>query len=323
MKTILLIGSYGSGNLGDEALKEIALQKLGKHFHCLVLSGNPKEKNEARHLPFGFRSAFSFGWLKSFHYLFKCKAVVFAGGGLFTEHEGKKAIVLWSWHVLWARLFMKPVHFLGQSAGPLHSRFGKTLTKWAFSRAKTITVRDKISAETLRKLSKNFEPRVSTDLCFAFEVQKNHPTKKIAINLRPWGGKVDEFKHFTESLAKNGYELHYVSMDLKDPTVLKEFGEVEQFESFTSLIQFLSTCETCIGMRLHFLIAAALSGTKVLGLSYTQKVSGVLKDLNLASLDLGEMSSRNLSLAFDSAKPAKNISELHKEALALLEQFSI
>ncbi len=323
MKKLLLIGSYGSGNLGDEALKELSLKVLGKKYECFVLTGNPKKTNEAAHFPFGVRSLLKMKWIKSFRLLKQTDAVIFAGGGLFAEHETLRAILLWTSHVFWAWLFRKPIHFIGQSVGPFKTRLGKALTRWSLSKASSLILRDSVSAETVRKNFPNIKFQTSTDLCFGYEPKENHPQKRIALNLRPWKGNPAALQETLKNYKEKGYEIHAIAMDHIDKKALAHFGKVENFESFDELIAFLSTCEFCIGMRLHFLIAAALSGSKVVGLSYSQKVRGLLKSIEVPTLNFEEVNEENFEAFIQEQRAAKNIAALHKEALALLEQFSI
>lgn len=323
MKTILLIGSYGSGNLGDEALKAICQEKLSERFKVLVLTGAPREKNEAIHFPFGIRSSLSFKWIRSFFFLKKSDVVVFGGGGLFAEHESLKAIGLWSTQVFWAWLFKKPILLIGQSVGPFKTKLGLSLTKWSLSKCKEIQVRDPASAKTLQREFPEIEFKKNTDLCFAYGPKTPQPQKKIAVNLRPWKGDLKPLLAQLESFKSRGYKLHFVSMDPKDKSLMKKWGEVKVFHDFEKLTEFLSNCEICIGMRLHFLIAATLSGSKVVGVSYSQKVSGLLEDLSLKTIEFEAMNETSLKEAVESAQTAKNVNALHEEALAILNRLSI
>lgn len=323
MRKILLIGSYGSGNLGDEALKELSLKILEKKYECFVLTGDPRKESEAIHFPFGLRSLIKMKWIKSFRLLKKSDAVLFAGGGLFAEHETIKAILLWSSQIFWAWFFRKPIHLIGQSVGPFKTKLGKSLTAWSLSKASSITVRDAASAETIKTHFPKIKFQKSTDLCFGYEPKENNPKKRIALNLRPWKENSAILKGIIENYEEKGYEIHAIAMDRSDKKTLASFAKVKTFQTFDELITFLSTCEFCLGMRLHFLIAAALSGSKVLGLSYTQKVSGILKEIDVPFLNIENLNEEDLKDSIQKQRSAKNVAGLHKEALALLEQLSI
>mgnify|MGYP001321772270 CR=1 FL=1 len=146
---LLLVGNYGVGNLGDEALKSYFLQAFPE-IRWTVLSANPVEPYELPRLPFGLRSLFSLGWLRTLRALRRSDGVVFGGGSLFTDVESVKACWLWWWHVRIARFFGKPCYLASQGIGPFSTRMGERLAKDAVRLSSFLSVRDTTSAGRVR-----------------------------------------------------------------------------------------------------------------------------------------------------------------------------
>lgn len=142
MRRYLLIGNYGVGNVGDEALKEYFLQRFPE-VEWIVVSAHPGAKDVPR-LPFGFRSLFSPWWQTVVAY-WRCDGVVLGGGSLFTDAESAAAPLLWWWHVALAVLFRKPVFLAFQGIGPFRMGVGEGLARWAARKAAFISVRDALS----------------------------------------------------------------------------------------------------------------------------------------------------------------------------------
>ena len=142
----VLVGNYGTGNLGDEALKEYFLSRF-LEIEWTVLSAVPTAPNEVPRFPCGLRSLLIAPWWRSLRALRRSDAVVFGGGSLFTDAESMWACVLWWWHAVIARIFGKPVFLAFQGVGPFRTRLGKWCAKSAVTAADFVSVRDTQSAE--------------------------------------------------------------------------------------------------------------------------------------------------------------------------------
>ncbi len=145
----LLIGNYGVGNLGDEALKDYFLTRF-PDIEWTVLSASPRTSSDVPRLPFGLRSLFTPWWntLRAFR---ASDAVVFGGGSLFTDVESVYACMLWWWHARIARLFGKPVILAFQGIGPFKTSVGEWCARDVISRAAFVSVRDEESGERVKK----------------------------------------------------------------------------------------------------------------------------------------------------------------------------
>ncbi|MBT4917754.1 glycosyltransferase [Candidatus Peregrinibacteria bacterium] len=334
VEKILIIGSYGAGNIGDEAMLDVILDKLeGKE--CYVLSGDvkdtkkrhPEAKDVAIHFPFGLRSFFSFKWLKSFKLLRKSDLVLLGGGGLFTDMYSFKAILLWCWHIRWARFYNKRVILFANSVGPFKSKLAAHITKKALKKCEKVIVRDELSAEVVKKLIGK-DPVVGSDVVFLKDHKCKVERKKSAlINLRPWDQDFVEIKSFVGDLIDDGYEVTFVAMEKMDEELLMKLHqqnvEVVYPDNFKDLLNLLSGSEMAIGMRLHFLIAAAMAGCKVGGISYGLKVSGILDELNIPMISVEDFSVENLKKLQRRLKEAENLLAVRSKAEKMFKHLNL
>ena len=383
---MLIIGSYGASNIGDEAILEVLIKNLSQGYELSILSGNAKDtqlrhqntlrrvqgdtqenknKNDiieiAPHFPFGIKSFFSFAWVKSYQLLIKSDLGLLGGGGLFTDDYTLRAPMLWAWHVFWAKVFQKPVILFSNSIGPLNSSLGRFFTKWALAACEKIILRDEISVKSVKELLPSKELTCGTDIVFAYDVKsqnnfanqewipafagmteeevemtKNNEKRKgssdnlssknsqktFALNLRDWNMNFNDIPEFLDSLIRQEYKILLIPMEKDDERILRNIQKkVENNASlmmvvpqnYSELIDILKTCEKALGMRLHFLIAAALAGCKISGISYSSKVQGILDKIKTPYILPKDISKLQLEKVFLEAKKAENLEAQEKK----------
>lgn len=239
-------------------------------------------------------------------------AVIFGGGGLMQD-EYMFACFIWAWQIFWVKFFRKPLFIYSTGVGPLKTWIGKKLTRWIYSYAMGITVRDEMSFHNLERLGlpgDNIE--ITADPAFMFKhLEQEHSRKPhtYIISLRPWlkynGRIISTFtKYLIRLKEEKGAKFIFVSMQsikehdhrILDPIIKKVEGTFLQPKHFTELLQAIGQAEFAIGMRYHFLIAAMLTRTPTLAISYSHKVDSLFKDsiLEPYMLPLGELSVEHL-----------------------------
>jgi polysaccharide pyruvyl transferase WcaK-like protein len=147
----LLIGNYGVGNIGDEALREY-FETTFKDIDWLVMTAHGKGEREVCRMPFGLRSFFR-PWWRTIAQMRRCDAVIYGGGSLFTDVESAKACGIWWWQAVWARMLGVPVLMAFQGVGPVNTRLGCWLTQWVLCRCVFLSVRDEKSVERAYKVA--------------------------------------------------------------------------------------------------------------------------------------------------------------------------
>lgn len=157
----LLIGNYGVGNVGDEALKEYFLQQFPE-VEWVVLSA-AKEYAETPRLLCGLRSLFLTPWWRTVRAYARCDGVVCGGGSLFTDVESRYAPILWAWHAAFAVLFRKRIFLAFQGIGPFRTRMGEWCARWVVRRATFLSVRDRLSFARVERWNVNTKCILSFD----------------------------------------------------------------------------------------------------------------------------------------------------------------
>ncbi len=300
---IAVIGNYGATNIGDDAILTAILADLIGH-KVTVFSAHPEltkmlfGAKAAPLFPLGFRSIYRNGFKGSIKALKKCDAVILGGGGLFQDNH-LYACFLWAWQILWVKLLKKSLFIYGTGVGPLNTGIGRWLTKWSCNQANIVTVRDQYSADVLRKIGLRREVHVTADPVFMFkrpELTKSRTKHTYIISLRPWlkyNHKIlSVFVPFLQGLKEaKGAEFIFVSMqqirehDLQmiEPLVSKLGGELYLPNHFSDLLQIMETAEFAIGMRFHFMIAAILTQTPLLPISYAPKTEELFWNSELSN----------------------------------------
>lgn len=313
----MLVGNFGAGNIGDELILAGFLKKIGKELpraKVCVLAGNPHLVRRFHgvdalpHLPTGWRSFWKSGWLvrrslsgrgegwmRSLRKIREADAVIFPGGGLFTDEESFHAILIWGIHLLVARYFWKPVFLLGQSIGPITGIYAQNFTRFCLRKAEWIGVRDSASASELKKLgipAKKVKLGRDTSFWLVNRIPKTREIKKrgvlkILVSARSFP-KIEE-----EFFAEFGRALDQISERTHARISFAEFGKgdaavwqkicrhskharlwktLELPESAEGVVRAVNKFDLVIGMRLHSLVAAQLAGTPAIGLAYSRKV---------------------------------------------------
>ena len=298
---IAVIGNYGATNIGDDAILTALLRQLEGH-KVTVFSAYPEMTKPlfgtkaAPLFPLGFRSLYRNGFRRPYRALKKSDVVILGGGGLFQDSY-LYACFLWAWQVFWVRLLKKPLFICATGVGPLNTRIGRWLTRWAYNQASVITVRDQYSADVLKKIGLKRDVHITADPVFLFkkpDFAKSRIKGTYIISLRPWlryNQKIlSVFGAFLQELKENkGAEFIFVSMqqikerDMRmiEPLVSRLGGELYLPNHFADLLQIMETAEFAIGMRFHFMIAAILTQTPLLPVSYAPKTEEVFEDSEL------------------------------------------
>lgn len=149
----LLVGNYGVGNIGDEALREFFLQEFPA-VRWTVCTATGRGNGEVPRLPCGLRSLVR-PWWRTLVALFRSDYLVFGGGTLLTDVESVRACYLWGLHALVAHLLGTPYILAFQGIGPCQSRSARRITSWVVVHARHVSVRDDISAERVRALGRH------------------------------------------------------------------------------------------------------------------------------------------------------------------------
>ncbi|MBF0545237.1 MAG: polysaccharide pyruvyl transferase family protein [Candidatus Riflebacteria bacterium] len=311
MKT-LLVGFFGEGNLGDEAILEGFLRAARNPNGFLVTAGNSK-------IPPGVEKIYRkglVGWIEFLKALSCTREVIFMGGIL--QDWSIEGVTFFALRMFAGKFFKKRISLWGAGLGPLRNETLRRISRSALLKTDTVWLRDGYSVDLFGKLTAKIAHR-GTD--WSWMIPQTSQWRRTvnekwgtAINLRPWRD-LKWFETVSERLKNNLYKspvtgfalrkedqkiLSRLTLSkLKGPSSFDLFSNLprkpesssvcdtstEFFEpaSFSELMEFCNTVAEAWTMRYHALIAAIRSGVPVVPLSYDKKVESLAMEAGLHS----------------------------------------
>jgi len=332
MKSVLLSGYYGFGNLGDELiLKNIAALFREMGFSTIYAVSGDVEYSESKHENIHFIHRDDYQAIVDL--VKQIDLVALGGGGLFQDHNRLTTPGFFEYPQmgvhsyinvpLIAHIYGKPTAYIFQGVGPLFSEDSRNFTKYAYSLSNYISVRDKDSTRLLEDLGIR-EVLLSADPTFLYPVE--HITiegerLKLGISLRQWVDKgleeriIRAISGFLNTLPPE-YDPYFISFqdhdegntdssiyrrieaDLKEGRALNLIRSKDH--SLEEIERLVSGFDFIIGMRLHSIILAIKYGIPFLAIPYWNKVESLLNETELGdlSIPLNELSGEKIRERF-------------------------
>jgi polysaccharide pyruvyl transferase CsaB len=320
-------GSYGGMNLGDEAILEGILSELraSAPAEITVFSRNPSD-TLARHKVERAISTRARTRREMIPEIEQLDLFILGGGGILYDRDAEEYLR----EVSIANELKVPVILYAISAGPLTTQASKRAVQAALNvfPSPLITVRDRLGYRLLEDVGVTEDIHLTADPAFlldpeelpvdalkaegveldrhlvGFSVREPGPA---APDIRP-----EEYYALLANAAdfvveRYDAEVLFVPMEKTDVqhshAVVAHMQNAEHAEilrrrySPRQILDLMGRLEFAIGMRLHFLIFAALRGTPFAALPYASKVTGLLEDLDmptppLGSIGIGELIAR-------------------------------
>jgi len=309
---VLIVGYYGFGNIGDEAILAATVEGLRRFRPGLgltVVSGDPVRTSREH-------AVSAVDWhdpLRIARAARNADLVLIGGGGLFHDYWGVDRDVLLTRRSWWIPHFAapalvgalagRPLMLYGVGVGPLDSADGRALTAAVAGLASAITVRDPASASILEALG--IDPtriEVTADPAFlltppaaasAHDFGRARPS--IVVCLRPWAVGVDASEWeprvsaaldlFVE--ARDG-EIVFLPFQSAPGAreddrsvaerVRRRMGQKDRARiaeppaSARAALAMISEADAVLGMRLHALIFAFSAGIPCVSIGYDPKI---------------------------------------------------
>ncbi len=308
---ILITGSFGFGNLGDEAILDGVLQQLrglDPEPEILVVAGNP-EVAKREH---GVRTIGWADWPGIVEAVAGADLVIQGGGGLFFDYgEFDPGRLLepcapnlqhFASFPLLAWLFDTPLMIYGCGVGPLLSESAERIVRESFAVAAVATVRDRGSLSELERIGADTTTvTVSSDPAFllapadsghvdtlleAMGLETDRPL--IGVVVMPWERAISEDEWMgvlaasvSELAASEGASVVVIPFHPGyDDEVVERFvrettvpvAKLGQDLGPALVEGIMSRCKLCVSMRLHGLILSAAAHTPTVSLAYSPKV---------------------------------------------------
>lgn len=330
-KRIAIYGSYGDMNLGDEAILCQILRQLKQSIDAevTVLSLNAKAttaRHNVRAIP-----------IKDMHKdqifeeLKKLDLFVLGGGGILVDGMAENFLRV----MAWAQELQIPTMIYAISVGPLKNPETKQLVAQILNKTDIITVRESESKRILNDLGITKHIEVTADpallsrpIKFTKEMLKSEgislEKELIGFSVREPGPaapdlNIDTYHAMLANAAdfmieRYNAQILFIPMELgpnrdlqhshaviskmlnaKEASVLK--GEYSPDHTL-GLMKHMSFA---VGMRVHFLIFAALQNIPFISLPYASKVKGFLEDLELPFTPIEKWNTGKLCAVIDNA----------------------
>ena len=313
-KTIYKIGisgSYGGLNLGDEAILQSIIAELRRSLavEITVFSRN-HEDTRRRHRVERAIPVRNFVRNEILPEIERLDLFILGGGGILYDGEAK----VYLREVELANELGVPVMLYAIGAGPLQDPTVQKLVRQTLNEAAVITVRERFARHILEEAGVQREILVTADPAFLL---KPEPLPKDALQCEGLKGKkrlvgmsvrepgmaapdIDE--KIYHSLLANAADFVVSRFDADVVFVPMEHQVLDVQHSHAviskmmlaqravvlkgeytagQLLSLVENFEFVIGMRLHFLIFAALQGVPFVALPYATKVSGILESLGI------------------------------------------
>lgn len=277
-KNIIVIGCYGCGNKGDDAILESIVTHFAEDFNINVTCGshgNIKKQFHVNAIPCRLNEGFHLGliphmfifYLRYVLQVLKAQFVIIGGGSLIhdmTPYNLPFFFVLQNT----AKLFGRKVYYLGSGAGPLSTQRGKKLCRRNLNNADGIYIRDIPDVELLREIGVN-NVELIADLAFAVKSDMDlakpileryglHSQKYIALTACEWFQSENfwtkdtmdfrkEKEILTSSIARTidetGLTVVFLPTVVHDTKLANELKEMLNKENFIVLSNELTSGE--------------------------------------------------------------------------------
>jgi polysaccharide pyruvyl transferase CsaB len=328
-------GSYGGMNLGDEAILEGILGQIRATVSAdiTVFSMNPSD-TMARHQVERAISARSLTRKEVTPEIRDLDLFVLGGGGILYDRDASKYLR----EVTIARELGVPVILYAISAGPLDAQSARKSVRDALNvtAPTVVTVRDRLGYRLLEDIGVSTEIHLTADPAFLLEPEElpaaaleaegvDFNRHLVGFSVREPGPaapdiRPDEYYALLANAAdyvveRYDAEVVFVPMEKTDVqhshAVVAHMNNAERAEilrrkySPRQILDLMGRFELAVGMRLHFLIFAALRGTPFAALPYASKVSGLLEDLEMGTPPLGSIGIGQLIARIDRSWDAR------------------
>jgi len=307
-------GSYGGLNVGDEAILTVALEQLRQAIPGVEITvftrnvGHTRANHEVERV-IDARDSLRDELIEEVERL---DLLLLGGGGILYDQEAELYLHL---PRIAQQLGVRTATY-AIGAGPLQRRADRRAVLEVIKGMRAVTVRDARTRRLLEEVGVEREIIVTADPALllkggeapsgALPREGIHGERGlVGLSVREPGGAAADLEPplYRRLLAlaadfvadRFDADLLFVPMERQDVghahRVIAEMGLPERARVLTGcyapreMLGIVGRLDMAIGMRLHFLIFAALSGVPILGLPYAPKVNSFLQRLGLSGPD--------------------------------------
>ncbi len=322
-------GSYGGLNLGDEAILTAMIAQLRADLTLeITVFSRQAADTRQRHRVERAVSIRDLTRSEARQEVARLDLLVLGGGGILYDREAE----IYLREVLLAHELGVPVMVYAISAGPMRLRSTRELAREALSHAALISVRDRQGRRLLEDIGIQQSIHLTADPALLLQPEPlpedalkreglDLAHRLVGFSVREPGPAAPEIDvaHYHRLLAnaadymvdRFGADIVFVPLERHHMDIQHSHAVVAQMQcaqrasvlrgeySPGQLLQLIGKFQFAVGMRLHFLIFAALQGVAFVPLPYASKVSGLLQELDMDMPPMANVNSGRLLAAID------------------------
>jgi polysaccharide pyruvyl transferase CsaB len=336
-----ICGSYGGLNLGDEAILSSILGQLRRSLPAdiTVFSRNPEDTLARHHVE---RAVPVRGMTRDevLPEIERLDLLIVGGGGILFDGEAH----LFLREAALAEERGVPVLVYAVSAGPLKDAEARQLVKDVLNKASVISVRERTAQKLLEEIGVEREIHLTADPALLLEPQPVSDEdlaregfvagkRYVGMSVREQGPAAPDLdeKHYHALLANTAdfiverydADVVFVPMEMRNLDVQQSHAIIAQMANAQratvlkgeyrseQVLAVMKRFEFAVGMRLHFLIFAAIQRIPFVALPYAGKVRGFLDDLQISSPPMQGVNPGRLIAYIDRSWDLRRESQTH------------
>ena len=326
---ILLSGYYGFNNFGDDMVARTLITELKKHdpkLEIAVLSNNPRSTA----VSLGVDSMERYDLIKLSRMIKNSDVYAYGGGTLLTDITSRKSLQYYTAALMYAKRKGLKTAIIANGLGPFVHKSSEKAVKKILDKVDVLAFRDNHSFEYSKQLCEGITPNLTADLALLFEpsseamkkTKRFLDTNKIAakeyfiVSLREWRSLPRDYTTTVAAACDyiaEKYNLVPVFVPLqpsKDTRISEEVASktkakcvvAHDINDVDSVCALIKDAGFTFAMRLHPLIYSYSASIPFLGLSYDEKVSSFIKEVDRDDyLDVADITLEPLKAMIDKA----------------------
>jgi len=301
--SVVVCGSYGRGNAGDDAILKAVIREIREVDDCTkicVMSKNPDETKKRCRV----RSLYTFNVFKMLSAMRHAHLYINGGGSLIQDSTSSRSLYFYLFTLLAAHICGCKVMMYGCGIGPVRKFGNRKLAAYIIQKnANCITLRDPDSYEELKEMgvtvpvmklaadpTLGITPADEETVLAALKREGIDVTEPyLCLAMRNWKEidvKLSEIADAADYAAIHyGLKIALIPMERKKDLSIAEKLQKKisapsviirgEYDVHT-VIGILSRMRLIMAMRLHALVFGAGQGVATIGIAYDHKVTGFM-----------------------------------------------
>jgi polysaccharide pyruvyl transferase CsaB len=345
-------GSYGGLNLGDEAILQVVLEELRRNIPDVEVTvfSRSADDTRARHPWTRAIEVRELSRSEVLPEIERLDLMMLGGGGVLFDGEAE----LFVRELLLAQEVGVPTVVYGVGAGPLERPENRNLVRQAMEAARAVTVRERRALQVLESIGVRRSITVTSDPAFLLEPEPLPPDtmkresldsgrRLVGLSVREHGAAAPDLDEaYYHGLLANAadYMVERLDADLVFVPMERNVLDVQQSHRVIAqmahapratvlkgdytpgqIASLVGHFDFAVGMRLHFLIFAALQRVPFVALPYAGKVMGLLEAMEITAPPIQVVNPGRLIAHIDSSwDMRRDLSDRISRALPMMKE---